>query len=224
MKIAITCRQLIRDLDGLRGALEEAGFALQVPEIEGQHLEGEALVEALQGCVGAVAGDDRFSAEVLARLPQLRVISKWGVGLDGIDRAAAEARGIVVANTPGAFDDEVADVAMAWTVTLLRRLTAAHDGVKAGRWPKPAGRSARGLRMGIVGLGGIGRALARRAAAAGMETVGCDPDAAAARRRKRPACASFPWRRCWRAATWYRCTARSRPRPAICWMPAAWPP
>ncbi len=178
MKIAITCRQLVRDLDGLRGALEEAGFALQVPEIEGQHLEGEALVEALQGCVGAVAGDDRFSAEVLARLPQLRVISKWGVGLDGIDRAAAEARGIVVANTPGAFDDEVADVAMAWTVTLLRRLTAAHDGVKAGRWPKPAGRSARGLRMGIVGLGGIGRALARRAATAGMETVGCDPDAA----------------------------------------------
>ncbi len=178
MRIAITCLQLIRDLDGLRGAVEEAGFRLRVPQIRGQHLEGEALVEALQGCAGVVAGDDRFSADVLARLPQLRAISRWGIGMDGIDRAAAAARGIAVTNTPGAFDDEVADVAMAYTVMLLRRLRDIHDGVKAGGWPKPGGRSARGLRMGIVGLGGIGRALARRAAAAGMETVGCDPDPA----------------------------------------------
>ena len=58
---------------------------------------------------------------------------------------------------------------------LLRRLGAVHEGVRRGEWPKPAGRSARGLRMGIIGLGGIGRALARRAAAAGMETIGTDP-------------------------------------------------
>ena len=61
---------------------------------------------------------------MLDRLPDLRAISKWGVGLDGIDRDAAAARGVSVSNTPGMFDDEVADVAMAYTVMLLRRLHA----------------------------------------------------------------------------------------------------
>ena len=95
--------------------------------------------------------------------------------MDGIDRDAAAARGITVTNTPHAFDDEVADVAMAYTIMLLRGLHAIHDGVTRGGWPKPAGHSARGLRMGVVGLGGIGRALVRRAVAAGMEVVGTDP-------------------------------------------------
>ena len=175
MRIAITCLQLIRDLDDVRAATEEAGLEIRVPEVRGQHLEGDALIEAVEGCAGVVAGDDRFTAAVLARLPGLRVISKWGIGLDGIDLEAAAARGIAVTNTPGAFDDEVADVAMAYTIMLLRGLGAVHEGVRRGEWPKPAGRSARGLRMGIIGLGGIGRALARRAAAAGMETIGTDP-------------------------------------------------
>ncbi len=175
MKVAVTCRQLIRDLDDVRGAMEAAGFDLRVPDIPGQHLEGDALVEALQGCVGVVAGDDRFTAAAIARLPALRAISKWGVGVDGIDRGAAAARGIVVSNTPAVFDDEVADVAMAYTIMLLRRLHVIHGGVRRGEWPQPAGRSARGRRMGIIGLGGIGRALAARARVAGMDVVGTDP-------------------------------------------------
>ena len=175
MRVAVTCLQLVRDIDDARPAMEEAGFDLRIPEIRGQHLEGDALVAALEGCVGVVAGDDRFTADVLARLPDLRAISKWGVGVDGIDREAAAARGVTVTNTPGMFDDEVADVAMAYAIALLRQLHAVNDGVKRGQWPKPAGRSAKGLRMGIVGLGGIGRALARRAAAAGMNVAGFDP-------------------------------------------------
>ena len=175
MKVAVTCLQLIRDLDDVRTTMEGAGFEVRVPEIKGQHLEGDELVKALEECAGVVAGDDRFTAAVLARLPELRAISKWGVGVDGIDREAAAARGISVSNTPGAFDDEVADVAMAYAIMLLRRLHAINDGVRRGEWPKPPGRSASGLRMGIVGLGGIGRALARRAAVAGMAVVGADP-------------------------------------------------
>ena len=65
MRIGITCIQLIRDLDDVRGALEAAGFDLVVPELPGQYLEGDALVDALEGCVGVVAGDDQFSAEVI---------------------------------------------------------------------------------------------------------------------------------------------------------------
>lgn len=175
MRIAITCIQLIRDLPAWRPSLEAAGFEVVVPDIGGQHLEGDELVAALDGCVGVVAGDDKFTAGVQDRLPTLRVISKWGIGVDGIDRDHAATRGTIVTNTPGAFDDEVADVAMAYTVMLLRGLHIIHEGVRDGGWPKPAGHSLGGARMGVIGLGGIGRAVVRRAVVAGMDVVGSDP-------------------------------------------------
>ena len=175
MKIGVTCIQLIRDIEAWRPALEGAGFEVVVPEIPGQHLEGDALVAALDGCVGVVAGDDKFTAAVIDRLPDLRAISKWGIGVDGIDRVHAAGKGIPVTNTPGAFDEEVADVAFGYMVMLLRQLHVIHEGVRDGRWPKPPGRSLGGLRLGVVGLGGIGRAVVRRGVVARMNVVGSDP-------------------------------------------------
>jgi D-3-phosphoglycerate dehydrogenase len=180
MKIAVTCIQLIRDLEQYRTQLEAAGLTISVPRIAGQHLEGDELIAAMDGCVGVIAGDDRFTSGVLDRCPDLRVISKWGIGIDGIDLAAASAHGIVVTNTPGVFDDEVADVTMAYLVMLARGLHTIDRGVHAGLWPKPAGTSLRGATLGIVGLGGIGRAVSARAATAGMIVCGCDPSSEAA--------------------------------------------
>lgn len=178
MKVAVTCLQLIRDLDRYRPAFEQAGIELVVPDIPGQHLEGDALIPALDRCVGVIAGDDRLTGAVLAACPELRTISKWGIGIDGIDLAAAARLGITVTNTPGVFDDEVADVAMSYITTLARGLHVIDRGVHRGDWPKPAGRSLRGRALGILGLGGIGRALAVRARAAGMDIVGTDPSTA----------------------------------------------
>ncbi|MEM9035825.1 MAG: phosphoglycerate dehydrogenase [Actinomycetota bacterium] len=175
MRVAVTCLQLIRDLDGYRDAMTTAGLDVVVPEVPGQHLEGRALVDGLAGCVGVVAGDDQYTAEVLAELPDLRVISKWGIGIDGIDREAAAARGITVTNTPGAFNDEVADVSMGYVIALCRDLVRIDREVRAGRWHKPPGRSLRGMTLGIIALGGIGRALIPRALASGMEVIGFDP-------------------------------------------------
>lgn len=175
MRVGITCIQLIRDIEDWRPAMEAAGLEIVVPEIPGQHLEGDELVAALHGCEGVVAGDDKFTAEVIDRLPDLRVISKWGIGVDGIDRDHAAAKGIPVTNTPGAFDEEVADVAFGYMVMLLRQLHVIHEGVRAGGWPKPAGHSLGDLRLGVIGLGGIGRAVVRRGVAARMEVIGCDP-------------------------------------------------
>ena len=175
MKVAATCIQLIRDLDEWRPRFEAAGLDVVVPAVVGQHLEGDDLVAALQGCVGVVAGDDRFTREVLDRLPELRVISKWGIGIDGIDLAAAAERGIVVRNTPGMFNDEVADITMAYVTMLARQLVQIDRAVRQGSWHKPPGTSLRGRTLGIVGLGGIGRALAVRADAAGMRLIGADP-------------------------------------------------
>jgi phosphoglycerate dehydrogenase-like enzyme len=183
VKIAVTCIQLIRDLDDYRSRLHQMGLEVTAPEILGQQLEGDTLVAALAGCAGVIAGDDRFTAEVLDRCPELRTISKWGSGVDGIDGRAAAERGITVTNTPGMFDDEVADVAMAYVTMLARGLHVIDRGVHAGgAWPKPVGRSLRGATLGIIGLGGIGRALAARAAVAGMLVLGSDPSPAAADR------------------------------------------
>lgn len=175
MKVAVTCLQLIRDLDRYRPAFEQAGIELVEPDIPGQHLEGDALIAALDRCAGIIAGDDRLTGAVLAACPELLTISKWGIGIDGIDLAAAARLGITVTNTPGVFDDEVADVAMSYITTLARGLHVIDRGVHRGDWPKPAGRSLRGRALGILGLGGIGRALAVRARAAGMEVIGTDP-------------------------------------------------
>lgn len=175
MKVAVTCIQLLRDLDQWRSAFEDAELDLVVPDIPGQHLEGDELVRAMTGCVGVVAGDDQFTREVLDQLPELRIISKWGIGIDGIDLDAARDHGVTVTNTPGMFNDEVADITMAYITMLARQLVAIDRSVRSGIWFKPAGASLRGRTLGIVGLGGIGRALAERALVAGMVVVGSDP-------------------------------------------------
>lgn len=177
-KIAVTCIQLLRDLPDHRSAIDELGWAIATPHIPGQHLEGDALVAAVRGCVGVVAGDDKFTADVLDQLPDLRAISKWGIGIDGIDLDAAAARGITVTNTPGMFDDEVADVSMAYITMLARQLAFIDRGIRAGEWPKPPGASLRDLTLGIIGLGGIGRAVARRGRVSGMRLIGSDPSEA----------------------------------------------
>ncbi len=175
MKVGVTCIQLIRDLEGFRPALEEAGIEVVAPSVPGQFLVGDALVEALAGCDGVVAGDDRFTADVLERLPGLRAIAKWGIGVDSIDFEAAERLGIEVTNTPGEFAAEVADVTLAYVVMLARGLHLIDRGVRAGGWPKPAGRSLASLSLGILGLGNIGRAVAARGLFLGMHVLGSDP-------------------------------------------------
>ena len=182
MRVAVTCIQLIRDLELCRQQFEAAGLQPVPASVPGQHLEGDELVAAISNCAGVVAGDDQFTADVLDRCPDLRVISKWGIGVDGIDREAADRLGIVVRNTPGMFDDEVGDVTMAYIVDVCRHLTAIDRGIRSGGWPKPPGMSLSGAVLGIVGLGGIGRAVARRALVAGMRVVGFDPSEDSVRR------------------------------------------
>ena len=175
MKIAITCIQLIRDISMYREALISAGLDIVLPQINGQHLEGDELIQALEGCEGVIAGDDQFTREVLSRCSDLKVISKWGIGIDGIDLAAAKERKIKVTNTPGEFNNEVADVTMAYCVMLLRHLHQINEEVRQGNWLKPPGNSLVGKSFGIVGLGGIGLAVADRAASFGMKIIGVDP-------------------------------------------------
>ncbi len=110
----------------------------------------------------------------MRRLPNLEIVASYGVGYDHIDARSAGERGIIVTHTPGVLDDEVADVAMALTIMTVRRLPQAERYLRDGHWvnaPFPLTASLRGRTMGILGLGRIGKAIARRAEAFGVEIV-----------------------------------------------------
>ena len=113
----------------------------------------------------------RVDAELMRRLPKLEIVAGFGVGYDHIDAAWAGQHGIVVTHTPGVLDEDVADIAMALTLAATRRLPQAERHLRAGRWPSgafPLTASLHGRVMGVLGLGRIGKAIARRAEAFGL--------------------------------------------------------
>ncbi len=134
---------------------DPAAFAAVAPRIRAILASGESVV----------------GAGLIAQLPALEIISVIGVGYDGIDVAAAKARGVVVTHTPGVLNDDVADLAMALMLAWARQVVRADRFVRAGQWPAgplPFGHKVSGARLGIVGMGRIGKAIAQRAAAFGM--------------------------------------------------------
>ena len=106
-RVLITCRQMQSCIDEFRDRLEDAGLEAVLPQVV-QQLSEDELIAMIGEYDGMIAGDDPLSARVPAHAPRLRIISKWGVGVDGIDLPAAARRGIKVTNTPGVFGEEVA--------------------------------------------------------------------------------------------------------------------
>jgi lactate dehydrogenase-like 2-hydroxyacid dehydrogenase len=124
------------------------------------------------------AGDKAVPAELIERLPKLEIVSCFGVGTDAIDHAACKARGIAITNTPDVLTDDVADLGIGLMLAIVRRIPFADRYVRDGSWlaqgPMALTTRLSGKRLGIVGLGRIGRAIARRAEAMGMEIGYCN--------------------------------------------------
>lgn len=120
----------------------------------------------------AGGGESKVPRSLMDQLPALEIVSIMGVGYDGVDVAAALERRIPVTHTPGVLNDEVADLAIGLMLSVARRIPLADRYVRAGRWAKegamPLARKVSGARLGIVGLGRIGQAIASRAEAFGM--------------------------------------------------------
>ncbi|MGH8848600.1 MAG: 2-hydroxyacid dehydrogenase, partial [Polaromonas sp.] len=117
-------------------------------------------------------GESKVPRSLMDQLPALEIVSIMGVGYDGVDVPAALERRISVTHTPGVLNDEVADLAIGLMLSVARRIPQADQYVRAGRWVKegamPLTRKVSGARLGIVGLGRIGQAIAKRAEAFGM--------------------------------------------------------
>ncbi len=157
-----------------RPLLEGLGMQLIVAQVH-ERLGEEELLSYAGQFDGTICGDDHYTPRVLeACAPRLKVISKWGTGIDSINKPAAEKLGIQVRNTPNAFTLPVADTVLGYMLTFARRFPWMDQEVKSGRWAKIPGRSLSECTLGVVGVGRIGKAVIRRARAFGMKILGND--------------------------------------------------
>jgi D-3-phosphoglycerate dehydrogenase / 2-oxoglutarate reductase len=174
-RVLVTNLIMQRDAHQFADALAAAGISLDMFPVK-QFLSEEELLPILGQYDGMIAGDDHLTARVLeSGLPRMRVISKWGVGLDSIDLEAARRLGIRVYNSPGAFGEAVAEVALGYMLMLGRHLGVIDRRVRTGGWPKLEGEGLMGKVLGVVGYGAIGRGIARRAGPFGMRILAAEP-------------------------------------------------
>jgi D-3-phosphoglycerate dehydrogenase len=174
-RVLVSCPRAWSQLDGFAGLFAEKGIVVDIPDVVNQQLDEEELLAVIAEYDGILAGDDELTRRVIEAAPRLKVISKWGVGVDAIDLDAAAEHGVLVENTPGMFGDELADYALGFLLLLARRQHVVDREVRSGNWTALRGHSLAGLTIGIVGLGSSGSALATRAAALRLEVVGTDP-------------------------------------------------
>ena len=174
LRVLVSAPYIIPVLERDRPVLEQAGIEIVVAETLERLSESELLKYA--GVIdGAVCGDDRWTRRVLeAAAPRLKVISKWGTGIDSIDHEAASRLQVRVCNTPDAFTEAVADSVLAYVLAFARRLPWMDRTVKSGVWQKLSGRALHECTLGVVGVGRIGKAVLRRAKPFGMRLLGTD--------------------------------------------------
>jgi phosphoglycerate dehydrogenase-like enzyme len=143
-------------VDALRKVFPEAEV-----NTAGIRYKGDALVDYLSGADGAIVGLEPITAGVLDRLPALKIISKFGVGLDNVDQEACRERNVTVGWTPGVNKESVAELALGCMLGLVRNIYAASSKLKQEVWEKNGGAGLSGKTIGIIGLGHIGKELVR---------------------------------------------------------------
>jgi D-3-phosphoglycerate dehydrogenase len=174
LTVLFSAPYMIPVLDRFRPMLERHGLQLIVPDVT-ERLSEEELLEYAGMYDGTICGDDHYTERVLkACAPRLKVISKWGTGIDSIDQQAAQSLGIQVCRTLNAFTLPVSDTVMGYILAFARRLAWMDRAIKSGAWEKIPGRSLSECSLGVVGVGNVGKAVLRRGRTFGMRLFGND--------------------------------------------------
>jgi D-3-phosphoglycerate dehydrogenase len=174
------CRLLVTPTSyGKNDSRLKSELEAQVGEVvynpTGKPLTSAEVAQLLPGIDGYIAGLDGIDANALKAADRLKVIARYGVGVDSVDLAAAREKGIVVTNTPGANSVSVAELALGLMLALARQIPEAVEAVHQGKWPRYSGLSLEGKTIGILGLGAIGKQLARRLAGFDCRVLAFDP-------------------------------------------------
>lgn len=174
LRVLISAPYFLPVVEEYRSRLEAEGLELVVADVC-ERLSEADLLSLVSTIDGVLCGDDKFTERVMRNATRLRVISKWGTGIDSIDCRAAAELGIRVYNTPNAFTDCVADSTLGYILNFARQIFRMDQDMRRGQWIKPELITLRECTLGVVGLGNIGKAVVRRAQAFGIKLLGNDP-------------------------------------------------
>jgi D-3-phosphoglycerate dehydrogenase len=175
MKILVTPATFTKDSEAAAMKKLKAFSDSLVFNPTGKPLSEDALIPLLDGCEGCIAGLDEYTAKVIESAKSLKVISRYGVGVDQVDLLAAKANNVVVCNTPGANAQAVADLTFGLLLCLARKIPILDRKTREGEWPHSNGTELYGKTTGILGLGAVGKAVAKRASGFSMRIIAYDP-------------------------------------------------
>ncbi len=172
--ILLTAPYMLPFVERFKPTFEKYGLDLIVPDVRERMEEADLLSYAGQ-FDGAICGDDRYTERAIAACaPRLKVISKWGTGVDSIDASACSRYGVTLCRTPNAFTTPVADSVLGYMLAFARRQPWMDREMKSGKWKKILGKTLSECTLGVVGVGNVGKAVVRRARAFGMQVYGTD--------------------------------------------------
>jgi D-3-phosphoglycerate dehydrogenase / 2-oxoglutarate reductase len=172
--VLFTAPYMIPFLERFKPVFDKYDIELIVPDVR-ERMEEADLMNYAGQFDGAICGDDRYTAHVIEVCsPRLKVISKWGTGIDSIDAEACSRHSIKIGRTLNAFTSPVADSVLAYMLAFVRRQPWMDREMKSGKWEKIPGKALSECTLGVIGVGNIGKAVTRRARAFGMKVYGTD--------------------------------------------------
>ena len=172
--VLLTAPYMIPFADRFRPVFDKYSINLIIPDVY-ERMEEVDLLNYAGQFDGAICGDDRYTARVIeACAPRLKVISKWGTGIDSINADACSRYGVTLCRTLNAFTLPVADTVLGYILAFARRHPWMDNQMKSGRWEKIPGKALSECTLGVIGVGNIGKAVTRRARAFGMKVYGTD--------------------------------------------------
>ena len=172
-KVLISAPYLQNDIELFVDELKDKNIDFFVYPVK-ERMEEDELLEHLPNYHGIICGDDRITQKVIDACPDLKVIVKWGTGIDSINKKYAATKDIPVYRTRNAFSEPVSDSVLAFILAFARRIMVSDRLMKQGHWAKTDGFTLGEQTLGIIGLGDVGNAVARKANAFGMKILATD--------------------------------------------------
>lgn len=172
-KVMISAPYMQPVVDRFRHIFNDHNIEIIIPPVD-ERMEEDQLLEYMGDIDGVICGDDKFTEKVLESSPKLKVLSKWGTGIDSIDQAFCKKQGIEIRRTPNAFSEPVGDTVLGYMLTFSRNIPWVDKEMKKGNWEKIPCRALRECTLGVIGVGDTGKAVVRRAKCFGMHIIGND--------------------------------------------------
>jgi D-3-phosphoglycerate dehydrogenase / 2-oxoglutarate reductase len=172
-KIIISAPYIIPVLEKFKSRFIENNIDIQIANVK-ERLEEIDILSIGKDADGFICGDDKFTKNVLHQCKKLKVISKWGTGIDSIDQEECKKLGIKVMNTPNAFTIPVSDSVLGYILAFSRNLLPMNEAMHNGEWKKIPGKALHESTLGVIGVGNVGESVLRKAKAFGMKLYGND--------------------------------------------------